>query len=138
MLLGNLRVSLHQSLGLMADCYSQKNKNMARLILMYEMQSAAVKTAPWCGYLIGFTLLMQKNVWVEDDGSMLTKGLSLIARVHVHSHLMKFTPKALIRRLSLFPLSFISPKLFQSRTFQVDLIIVLDRRRDVLHCTVWC
>lgn len=48
---------------------------MARLILMYEMQSAAVKSAPRRGYLIGFTLLMQKNIWVEGDGSMLTRGL---------------------------------------------------------------
>lgn len=48
---------------------------MARLILMYEMQSAAVKSAPRRGYLIGFTLLMQKNIWVEGDGSMLTCGL---------------------------------------------------------------
>lgn len=48
---------------------------MARLILMYEMQSAAVKSAPRRGSLIRFTLLMQKNIWVEGDGSMPTCGL---------------------------------------------------------------
>lgn len=45
---------------------------------MYEMQSA-----PLCGYLIWFTLLFQKNIWVKVDVSMLTKDLSLIAMVHV-------------------------------------------------------
>ena len=37
-------------------------KNVARLILMYEMQSAAAQTAPRCGCLIWFILLMQKEI----------------------------------------------------------------------------
>lgn len=48
---------------------------MARLILMYEMQSAAVKSAPWRGHLIGCSLLMPKNIWAVDDGSTLTRRL---------------------------------------------------------------
>lgn len=53
----------------------KKNAHMARLILMYEMQSAAVKSAPWRGHLIGCSLLMPKNIWAVDDGSTLTRRL---------------------------------------------------------------
>lgn len=47
--------------------------HMAHLILMYEMQSAAVKSAPLCGHLIGCMPLMPTNIWAQDDGSTLTR-----------------------------------------------------------------